>query len=145
VLSIDDGAGAQDASLAQTKAVGGMLSSLLRASGGLIDNFETLRAVNEQLQEVAQAIRTARCQSGRTIDGMPCGDVKAQLIHISLAAMPAGPEKDKLLAIPTGLTVARPDGDLLVEAGRTAIVTSEPLHVFLQNYGRHQPALTAQR
>jgi hypothetical protein len=141
--------------LAQTKAVGGLLSSLLRASGGQIDryNFETLRAVSEQLQEVAQTIRTARCQSGRIIDGMPCDDVKAQLIHISLAGMPPGPQKDKLLAIPTGLTVSRPDVDLLVEAGRAAIVTSEPLRLFLQDYARlflqdyarHLPALTAQR
>jgi NTE family protein len=146
VLSID-GQGAQDASMAQTKAVGGVLSSLLRASGGQIDrfNFETLRAVSEQLQEVAQAIRTARCQSGPLVDGMPCGDVKAQLIHISLAAMPDGPQKDKLLAIPTGLTVDRPDVDLLVEAGRAAIVTSEPLRLFLQDYARRPPALTAQR
>jgi hypothetical protein len=101
--------------------------------------------VSEQLQEVAQAVRTARCQSGSIIDGMPCGDVKAQLIHISLAAIPAGPEKDKLLAIPTGLTVARPDVDLLVEAGRSAIVTSEPLRLFLQDYARRRPALAAQR
>jgi NTE family protein len=146
VLSID-GEGAQDASMAQTKAVGGLVSSLLRASGGQIDryNFETLRAVSEQLQEVAQAVRTARCQTGPIIDGMPCGDVKAQLIHISLAAIPAGPEKDKLLAIPTGLTVARPDVDLLVEAGRSAIVTSEPLRLFLQDYARRRPALAAQR
>jgi NTE family protein len=142
VLSID-GEGAQDASLAQTKAVGGLLSSLLRASGGQIDryNFETLRAVSEQLQEVAQAIRTARCQTGRVIDGMPCDDVKAQLIHISLASMLAGPEKDKLLAIPTGLTVSRLDVDLLVAAGRSAIVTSEPLRLFLRDYAARHPRL----
>jgi NTE family protein len=146
VLSID-GEGAQDPSLAQTKQVGGLLSSLLRASGGQIDryNFDTLKAMHEQLQDVAQAIRTARCQSGPTIDGMPCGDVKAQMIHISLAAMPEGPEKNKLLAIPTGLTVSRSDVDMLVEAGRTAIVTSEPLRLFLQGYAPRRPALTAQR
>jgi hypothetical protein len=76
---------------------------------------------------------------------MPCDDVKAQLIHISLAGMPPGPQKDKLLAIPTGLTVSRPDADLLVEAGRAAIVTSEPLRLFLQGYALRRPALTAQR
>src|SRR5215472_5932060 len=100
------------------KRSGGLLSSLLRASGGQIDryNFETLRAVNDQLQDVVRAVRTARCQSGPTIDGMPCDDVKGQLIHISLAAMPAGPEKEKLLAIPTGLTIDRADVDRLVDA-----------------------------
>ena len=142
VLSID-GEGAQDPALAQTKAVGGFLSQVLRASGGQIDklNFETLRAMNEQLQDMARALRTARCQTAPLIDGSPCSDVKAQLIHISLAAMPPGPEKDKLLAIPTGLTVARPDVDLLVEAGRSAIVASEPLRLFLQDYALRLPRL----
>jgi NTE family protein len=146
VLSID-GQGGEDPSLAQTKAVGGVLSSLLRASGGQIDrfNFETLRAVNEQLKEVAQAIRSARCQTGPIVDGVPCGDVKAELIHLSLSGMPPGPEKTKLLAIPTALTVARADVDLLVEAGRSAIVTSEPLRLFLQDYAARPPALVSRR
>ena len=146
VLSID-GEGAQDPSLAKTKEVGGLLSSVLRASGGQIDryNFETLRAVNEQLQDVVQAVRSARCQSGPMIDGMPCDDVKGQLIHISLAAMPAGPEKDKLLAIPTGLTIDRADVDRLVEAGRLAIMSSDQLRLFLQDYGRRRTPVVAHR
>ena len=146
VLSID-GEGSQDPKLAQTKDVGGLLSSLLRASGGQIDryNFDTLKVVNDQLQDAVRALRTARCQAGSVFDGMPCDDVKAQLIHISLAAMPAGPEKDKLLAIPTGLTIDRPDVDRLVEAGRSAIVTSEPLRRFLQDYAARHPVRTVQR
>ena len=146
VISVD-GEGSQNPKLAQTKAVGGILSSILRASGGQIDryNFETLRAVNEQLQDAAQALRAARCQAGRVIDGMPCGDVKTQLVHVSLAAMPPGPEKEKLLAIPTGLTIDRPDVDLLVEAGRGAIISSEPLHRFLQDYAAADSQQTAQR
>ena len=146
VLSID-GEGSQDPKLAQTKEVGGLLSSLLRASGGQIDryNFDTLRAMNEQLQDVARAVRTARCQNGPIIDGLPCSDVKAELIHISLAAIPAGPEKDKLLAIPTGLTIDRPDVDRLIEAGRSAVVTSEPLRRFLADYARRQSRVIAQQ
>jgi NTE family protein len=146
VISVD-GEGSQDPKLAQTKAVGGLLSSILRASGGQIDryNFETLRAVHEQLQDVARALGTARCQTSRTLDGMPCADVKAQLIHISLAAMPPGPEKQKLLAIPTGLTIERPDVDLLVEAGRSSIIGSEPLRRFLQDYAAGQYQQTARR
>jgi len=146
VLSID-GEGSQDPKLAQTKDVGGLLSSLLRASGGQIDryNFDTLKVVNDQLQDAVRALRTARCEAGPIVDRMPCGDVKAQLIHISLAAMPAGPEKDKLLAIPTGLTIDRPDVDRLVEAGRSAVITSEPLRLFLQDYTPRRPAVTAQR
>ena len=143
VISVD-GEGSQDPKLAQTKAVGGLLSSILRASGGQIDryNFETLRAVNEQLQDVAQALRTARCQTGRKVDGQPCDDVKAQLVHVSLAAMRPGPEKEKLLAIPTGLTIDRPDVDLLIQAGRSAVTGSEPLRRFLEDYpaGPYQQA-----
>jgi hypothetical protein len=41
--------------------------------------------------------------------------------------------------------VSRSDVDMLVEAGRTAIVTSEPLRLFLQGYAPGRPALTAQR
>ena len=146
VLSID-GEGSQDPKLAQTKEAGGLLSSLLRASGGQIDryNFDTLRAMHEQLQDVARAIRTARCQSGPMIEGVPCGDVKAELIHISLAEMPAGPDKDKLLAIPTGLTIDRPDVDRLIDAGRSAVVTSEPLRRFLADYALRQPRVIAQQ
>lgn len=146
VLSID-GEGSQDPKLAQTKETGGLLSSLLRASGGQIDryNFDTLRAMDEQLQDVARAIRIARCQSGPMIEGVPCGDVKAELIHISLATMPAGPDKDKLLAIPTGLTIDRRDVDRLIDAGRSAVVTSEPLRRFLADYALRQPRVIAQQ
>ena len=54
------------------------------------------------------------------VDGVPCGDVKAQLVYVLLAAMPPGPEK--LLAIPTGLMTDRSGVDLLVEAGRAVII-----------------------
>ncbi len=79
------------------------------------------------------------------IEGTPCGDVKAELIHISLAAMPAGPDKDKLLAIPTGLTINRPDVDRLIDAGRSAVITSEPLRRFLADYALRQPRVIAQQ
>jgi hypothetical protein len=103
---------------------------------GQIDryNFETLNAVTTQLHDAAQALRTARCTRGPMIDGTPCGDVQAGLVHISLASMPDGPEKAELLAIPTGLTLQPHDVDLLVAAGQTAITTSGPLHHFLDSY-----------
>jgi NTE family protein len=135
LLSID-GEGAQDTSVAQRKAVGGLFSLFGLVSGGQIDhyNFETLNTVKAQLRDFAQALRTARCARGPMIDGAPCGDVQAELIHISLAGMPDGPEKAELLAIPTGLTLQTRDVDLLVTAGQTAITTSAPLRQFLDSY-----------
>jgi len=135
MLSID-GEGAQDTSVAKRKAVGGVFSLFGLVSGGQIDryNFETLNAVTTQLRDAAQALRTARCARGPMIDGTPCGDVQAGLVHVSLASMPDGPEKAELLAIPTGLTLQPHDVDLLVAAGQTAITTSGPLRHFLDSY-----------
>jgi hypothetical protein len=101
--------------------------------------------VSAQLQDIAKALRTARCSRGPMIDGAPCDDVRAELIHISLADMPEGPEKAQLLAIPTGLTLEPHDVDLLVAAGQTAITTSEPLRSFLDNYPLQPPGATPRK
>ena len=131
-----DGQGAQDSSVAKRKLVGGIFSMLGLVSGAQIDryNFETLTAVTDQLRQVARGLRDARCLQGKAIDGAPCDDVQAELIHVSLQGMKPGPEKDRLLAIPTGLTLQKEDVDLLITAGRNAIVKSEPLHAFFADY-----------
>lgn len=135
VISVD-GQGAQDATVAQRRATGGLFAIFGLVSGGQIDryNFESLLAVREQLQELATALRTARCARGPTIDGSPCNDVQAELIHVALTGLPPGPEKDQLQAIPTGLTIKRESVDLLISAGQTAITQSAPLRAFLGNY-----------
>ncbi|HTR17809.1 MAG TPA: hypothetical protein VMI52_12355 [Acetobacteraceae bacterium] len=135
ILSID-GQGTQDPSIAQRKAVGGLFAIFGLVSGTQIDryNFETLNTVKDQLGDFTTALRKARCARGEIVNGAPCDDVKGELIHISLAGMPEGPVKDKLVAIPTGLTISKPDVDLLVDAGRTAITTSRPLQDFLSDY-----------
>jgi len=135
VISVD-GEGAQDATIAQRKAMGGLFSLFGLVSGAQIDryNFETLTTVTAQLRDIAQALRTARCTRGKIIDGAACDDVQAQLVHISLAGIKPGPEKDALLAIPTGLTLKPSDADLLVAAGDAAVMNSQALHAFLSNY-----------
>jgi len=135
ILSID-GQGAQDTALAQQKIVIGLLQMILQASGAQIDryNFETFIAVTDQMNEFAKKIAAARCAEAPVIDDTPCNDVKAELIHISLAQIPAGPEKDKLLAIPTGLTIPRESVDLLIQAGENAITGSAELRTFLEDY-----------
>lgn len=135
VISVD-GQGAQDPTIAQHKAMGGLFSLFGLVSGAQIDryNFETLTAVNAQLRTIAQALRTARCAHGKIINGAACDDVQVQLVHISLAGMKPGPERDALLAIPTGLTLKPSDADLLVAAGEAAIRNSQALQAFLSNY-----------
>jgi NTE family protein len=135
VLSVD-GQGTQDSTVAQRKAVGGIFSLFGLVSGAQIDryNFETLLTVDRQLQSVIAALKRARCSEARLIDGAPCDDVSGELIHISLIEMPETPLKARLLAIPTGLTLKRQDVDLLIEAGRSAILNSAPLRDFLRNY-----------
>jgi hypothetical protein len=135
VLSID-GQGAQDSSVAQRKVVGGLFSLFGLVSGAQIDryNFETLNTVSDQVQDIVGALKKVRCARAPIIDGASCGDVRGELIHISLNAMPDSPDKEKLLAIPTGLSIDRPDVDLLVAAGQQAILTSAPLREFLDAY-----------
>jgi NTE family protein len=142
-----DGQGAQDSSVAKRKIVGGIFSMLGLVSGAQIDryNFETLTAVTDQLRQAVRGLKKARCFPGKMIDGAPCDDVQAELIHVSLQEMKPSPEKDKLLAIPTGLTLTEKDVDLLIAAGRDAIIGSEPLHAFLANYPRTSPVVTQDR
>lgn len=132
IISID-GQGTQDTSIAQQRIVGGLLAIFGLVSGGQIDryNFETMLTVHQQLELVASALRAARCGHVPPIDGALCGDVRAELIHVSLAALPDGPAKERLLAIPTGLTIPRNDIDALVAAGATAIRTNAGLRDFL--------------
>ncbi len=135
VVSVD-GQGAQDATVAQRRLVGGLFSLLGLVSGAQIDryNFDTLLSITEQINGLASAISVVRCATGPVIAGYACDDVKAQLVHVSLTEMPEGLRKDRLLAIPTGLTLKRDDVDALIDAGHDAIVTSQPLRAFLDDY-----------
>jgi NTE family protein len=135
VISVD-GEGAQDTSVARRKAVDGIFSLLGLVTGNQIDsyNFDTLIVLTEQLQELRDAIVKARCAQGAVFEGTRCDDVQATLVHFSLADAPPGPQRDKLLAIPTGLTIARDDVDLLIAAGRDAVMNSAELQAFLADY-----------
>jgi len=142
VLSID-GEGSQDTALARQRIVGGLLSMILQASGAMIDNYnlDTLLVVGAQVQEFAKLIAKARCEKASVIDGAPCGDVEAALIHVSLSDLPDSPEKKQLLAIPTGLTIPREQVDLLIKAGQEAITGSPAVRSFFDRY--RQPASPA--
>ena len=135
VLSID-GQGAQDTSVAQRRAIGGIFAIFGLVSGTQIDrfNFETLAVVDQQLQQFVAAIGRSRCAQAATIDGARCDDVDGALVHVSLAELPDSPAKQQLLAIRTGLTLRKEDVDLLIDAGHSAILNSAALRDFLNDY-----------
>ena len=131
-----DGQGAQDTSVAQRRIVGGVFAIFSLVSGAQIDrfNFETLTVVNQQVQEFVAAIKQSRCAEAKSIDGARCDDVAGALVHVSLAELPDSPAKEQLLAIRTGLTLRKDDVDLLIDAGRSAILDSAALRDFLNGY-----------
>ncbi|MEA2768064.1 MAG: hypothetical protein QOD93_1026 [Acetobacteraceae bacterium] len=135
VISID-GQGAQDASVAQRKEVGGIFAMLGLVSGAQIDsyNFETLNTISQQIKDFATRLSAARCAQAAVINGAHCDDVQAELLHISLLGLPDSPEKARLLAIPTGLTLAHDDVDLLAQAGQDAVTGNASLQAFLAAY-----------
>ncbi len=135
MLSVD-GQGTQDTTVAQRRLVGGIFSIFRLVSGAQIDrfNFETISVVDQQLQEFVDAIKLTRCSHGQVIDGARCDDVSGALVQVSLAALPESPYKQRLLAIPTGLTLRHDDVDLLIDAGRSAVLNSAPLRDFLNSY-----------
>jgi NTE family protein len=140
VISVD-GQAAQDESVAQQQVVGGLFRLFGLVSGAQISRygFETLITVDQQLRDITQAIRAARCGRGPVIDGAPCGDVEASLVRISLADLPEGPRRTQLLSIPTTLTLSRENVDMLIEAGQNGVMDSTPLLQFLQDYPRRAP------
>lgn len=135
VISVD-GQNTQDLSVSQRRIVGGLFALFGLVAGGTIDrfNFETMVTFDQQLRNVTEAIRAARCAQGPTIDGSPCEDVQSAFVQVSLSAMPPGADRDRLLAIPTGLTIERTSVDALIRAGHDAITTSDPLRRFLRSY-----------
>ncbi len=146
VISVDGQAG-QDYSVSQRRAVGGLFEIFGLVSGSQINrmNFETMITLNQQLQEVTQAIRAARCARAPVIDAAPCEDVEASIVRISLGDIQDSARREQLLAIPTTLSLSRENVDQLIEAGQGAVVTSEPLRQFLDNYPIRPPEPAAPR
>lgn len=122
VLSID-GQSAADPKLSKESTLTGLGQILNAVSGTQIDayNFETLRLANDQVNQLVEAVKRARCAEGRTVLGHDCGDVRGALVHISLASVADPATRAHLLAIPTGLTIPDADVDLLVASGEQLV------------------------
>lgn len=136
IVSID-GQAAQDKSRAMNRAVSSLGQILDAVTGGQIDRYneETMLLIKQQADEFADALKSARCRAGRTIDGHPCGDVEATFVHLSLGAIADAPTRERLEKIPTGLTVADGDVDALVNAGTEVVRQSPDLELFRSRLG----------
>ncbi len=126
VISVD-GEAATPPSLGQQRVVGGLLSIMSAASGTQIDayNFETLALARQQVRDLADRIRMARCAAGKIINGRPCEDVRGDLVHLSLANIKDPAWRNRLSGIPTGLTIPRADVDALLQYGE-ALARNNP-------------------
>jgi NTE family protein len=122
VLSVD-GQSASDPTLPKQRIVTGLGQIFGAVSGTQIDayNFETMVLTNNELNQLVDDLRKARCAQGRVIEGHDCTDVRGGLVHISLASIPDQKERQRLQAIPTGLTIPDEDVDLLVSSGERLV------------------------
>lgn len=138
-----DGQATQDYSVAQRRAVGGILSVFGLVSGSQINrlNFETMITLNDQLQGVTRAISAARCAQGLIVDGAPCDDVSSSIVRLSLGNIADFATRTELQSIPTTLSLSRDQVDSLVAAGLDAVTTSQPLQKFLADYPARSPVI----
>ena len=122
VISVD-GEAATPPALGQQRVVGGVFKIISAASGTQIDayNYETLALAREQVRDLADRIRAARCAAGPVINGHPCEDVRGDLVHLSLSGIQDPAVRARLQAIPTGLTIPSKDVDALLGYGETLV------------------------
>ena len=127
VISVD-GEAATSPTLGLQRMVGGVFKIMSAASGTQIDayNYETLALAREQVHDLADRVRAARCAAGPVINGHPCEDVRGDLVHLSLSDVQNPALRARLQAIPTGLTIPAKDVDALLAYGE-ALVRDNPV------------------
>lgn len=137
VISVD-GQSAQDVSLAMSPSVSGLRRVFTAISGTQIDNynFETLSVVREKLNATVESGKRLRCGMGRIVEGHACDDVKAYLVHLSLADIKDDATRERLQSIPTGLTISEADVDALVAAGEAVVKASPEVAAVIEAIGQ---------
>jgi NTE family protein len=145
VVSVD-GQSAPDPSLSKQRVVTGLSQIFGAVSGTQIDayNFETLVLTENELRNLVDSVRKARCGQGRVIEGHDCSDVRGALVHISLANIPDPQERQRLQAIPTGLTIPDQDVDQLVSAGESLVQRNDAIRALISDLDGPAVAVTAQ-
>jgi NTE family protein len=139
-----DGEASPDRSWPLRRSVSGLSQIFSAVSGTQIDryNFETLIVAREQLRELTNAIRNARCKLGPMIGGYRCDDVRSYFLHLSIGDVGDAALRDRLQIIPTGLTIPNSDIDLLISQGETLIRSSDVLSEFRASLTDDQPRST---
>jgi NTE family protein len=145
VLSID-GQSASDPSLSKQRVVTGLSQIFGAVSGTQIDayNFETLVLTDNELRQLVESLRKARCDEARVIEGHDCADVRGALVHISLASIPDPQERQRLQAIPTGLTIPDQDVDALVSSGEQLVQRNDTIRRLISDLDGPAVVVTAQ-
>jgi NTE family protein len=137
VLSVD-GEAATDPKLARERTVTGLGQIFSAVSGTQIDayNFETLKLASQELDQLVNALKRARCEQGRIIEGHDCADVRGALVHLSLSGIADPQLRARLQAIPTGLTIPDPDVDLLVRSGEQLVQQNQAIRQLVSGLDR---------
>ncbi len=141
ILSVDGQAGRDD-EVSQRRAVGGLFSVIGLVSGAQIGrlNFDTMIAVDGQLHAMLDAIRTARCERGPSIDGTACDDVDGTIIRLGFDDDTNPDRRARLMRVPTTLTLTDADTDALIAAGHDVLTNSPRVRQFLADYYPPRPA-----
>jgi NTE family protein len=144
VLSVD-GQSATDPALSKQRIVTGLGQIFGAVSGTQIDayNFETLLLTDNELRQLVESLRKARCTQARVIEGHDCADVRGALVHISLASIPDPQERQRLQAIPTGLTIPDADVDLLVSSGERLVQQNTKIRELISDLDARPTVLSA--
>jgi NTE family protein len=129
VISID-GEAATDPTLGRQRIVTGPGQVFSAVSGSQIDayNFETLVLAQDQVKAIVENLKRDRCAQAPIIDGHACGDVRGNLVHLSLSDVSDPAARACLQAIPTGLTIPTQDVDTLVAYGENLVRDNATIH-----------------
>jgi NTE family protein len=146
VLAVD-GQAAANPEWAQRRTLSGLSQIFSAVSGTQIDrlNFETLLLADQAIRRVEEGARRTRCAEARVLGGVPCEDVRARLVHLSLSAIEDEAERARLQAIRTGLTIPREDVDLLVAYGERLVRETSEIRALFAPAGNASGAAAPRR
>ena len=135
LMVLADGQAINDGHRARERFVTSLGQVFDAVSGAQIDqyNFETLLLAKREFEDFAAELRKVRCRIAPKIDNHPCDDVKIFLVRLSLSDVGNAEARSRLQKIPTGLTIDAADVDALVDAGRSAVLSSPVIRSFVQS------------
>lgn len=107
------------------RVVGAVTSTAIDRYG-----FETLIHAREMTRRLAQGLARRDCPADAFEPAKPCRIIDDHFAHVSLGDLADDERRSALAAIPTGLTIADPDVDALIAAGRDAVLCDGDMRNF---------------